>query len=59
MSKSPRVIFKYKRTSEGDWQIEAPTPEPKFGTLRGLRAKLKLMSGRKEAMRLHSVPVAQ
>jgi hypothetical protein len=26
MSKSPRVIFKYKRIVEGDWQIEDQYP---------------------------------
>ena len=26
ISKSPRVIFKYKRIAEGDWQIEAHYP---------------------------------
>ena len=26
MGKSPRVIFKYKRIAEGDWQIEAHYP---------------------------------
>jgi hypothetical protein len=26
MSKSPRVIFKFNRIAEGDWQIEAHYP---------------------------------
>jgi hypothetical protein len=26
MSKSPRVIFKYKRIAQDDWQIEAHCP---------------------------------
>jgi hypothetical protein len=49
MSKSPRVIFKYKHIAEGDWQIEAHYPGAEIRYIKGLTAKLKLMSGCREA----------
>jgi hypothetical protein len=39
MSKSPRVIFKYKRIAEGDWQIEAHYPGVEIRYIKGLKSK--------------------
>jgi len=38
MSK-PRVIFKYKRVVEDDWQIEAHYPGAGIRTIKGLKSK--------------------
>jgi hypothetical protein len=38
-SKSPRVTFKYKRISEGDWQIEAHYPGAEIRCVKGLTSK--------------------
>jgi hypothetical protein len=39
MSKSPRVIFKYKRIAEGDWQIEAHYPGAEIRYIKGFKSK--------------------
>jgi hypothetical protein len=41
----PRVTFKLKQVAEGDWQIEAHYPGPKFGTSGDLRPRLKSTNG--------------
>ena len=42
MSKSPRVIFKYKRIAEGDWQIEAHYPGAEIRHIKGFRSKAEI-----------------
>ena len=42
MSKSPRVIFKYKRIAEGDWQIEAHYPGAEIRYIKGFRSKAEI-----------------
>ena len=39
MSKSFRVIFKYKRIAEGDWQIEAHYPGAEIRYIKGFKSK--------------------
>ena len=41
MSKSSRVIFKYKRIAEDDWQIEAHYPGAEVRYIKGLNSKAK------------------
>jgi hypothetical protein len=40
MSKSPRVIFKYKRIAEGDWQIETHYPGAEIRYIKGSKAEI-------------------
>jgi hypothetical protein len=42
MSKSPRVIFKYKRIAEGDWQIEAHYPAAEIRYIKGFKSKAEI-----------------
>ena len=42
MSKSPRVIFKYKRIAEGDWQIEAHYPGAEIRYIKGFKSKTEI-----------------
>jgi hypothetical protein len=42
MSKSPRVIFKYKRIAEGDWQIEAHYPGAEIRYIKGFKSKAEI-----------------
>jgi hypothetical protein len=42
MSKSPRVIFKYKRIAEGDWQIEAYYPGAEIRYIKGFKSKAEI-----------------
>jgi hypothetical protein len=42
MSKSPRVIFKYKRIAEGDWQIEAHYPGAEIRYIKGFNSKAEI-----------------
>jgi hypothetical protein len=39
MSKSPRVVFKYKRIADGDWQIEAHYPGVEIRLIKGFKSK--------------------
>jgi hypothetical protein len=39
MSKSPKVIFKFDRVAEGDWQIEAHYPGAEIRRITGLKSK--------------------
>jgi hypothetical protein len=39
MSKSPRVVFQYKRIAEDDWQIEAHYPGVETRYIKGLKSK--------------------
>jgi hypothetical protein len=42
MSKSPRVIFKFKRLKEGDWQIEAHYPGAEIRYISGFKSKVEV-----------------
>jgi hypothetical protein len=42
MSKSPRVIFKYKRIAEGEWQIEAHYPGAEIRYIKGFKSKAEI-----------------
>jgi hypothetical protein len=42
MSKSPRVIFKYKRIAEGEWEIEAHCPGKETIYIKGLKSKAEI-----------------
>ena len=42
MSKSPRVIFKYKRIAQDDWQIEAHCPEAEIQYISGFKSKAEI-----------------
>ena len=39
MSKSQRVIFKYERIAEGDWQIQAHYPGAEIRFIKGFKTK--------------------
>jgi hypothetical protein len=42
MSKSPRVTFKYKRITEGEWQIEAHYPGAEIRLIKGFASKAEI-----------------
>ena len=42
MGKSPRVIFKYKRIAQDDWQIEAHCPEAEIQYISGFKSKAEI-----------------
>jgi len=42
MSKSPRVIFKYKRIAEADWQIEAVCPGGEIRYIKEFKSKAEI-----------------
>ena len=42
MAKSPRVIFKYKRLAEGEWQIEAHCPGAEIRHIKGFTSKTEV-----------------
>jgi hypothetical protein len=42
MSKSPRVIFKYNRVSESDWQIEAHYPGAEIRYIKDFKSKAEI-----------------
>ncbi|MGZ5865663.1 MAG: hypothetical protein ACXWKC_09785 [Xanthobacteraceae bacterium] len=42
--KSPRVIFKFKRIAEGDWQIEAHCPNAEVKYIDGFKDKAEVDS---------------
>jgi hypothetical protein len=41
-SKSPRVIFKIERISEGDWQIQAHCPGAEIRFIKGFTSKTEV-----------------
>jgi hypothetical protein len=42
MSKSPRVIFKFKRLKEDDWQVEAHYPGAEIRYISGFKSKVEV-----------------
>jgi hypothetical protein len=57
MSKSPRVVFKPKRITETDWQIEAAIPGAEVSIISGLTSKADAddwMSGNRKVAWLRS-----
>jgi hypothetical protein len=42
MAKSPRVIFKFKRFSEEEWQIEAHYPGAEIRHIKGFASKAEV-----------------
>jgi hypothetical protein len=42
MGKTLRVIFKYKRIAEGDWQIEAHYPDAEIRYVKGFENKAEI-----------------
>jgi hypothetical protein len=57
MSKPPRVIFKYKRITEGDWQIEAHYPGVEIRYIKGFKSKTEIdewLEGSRRIDRLRS-----
>jgi hypothetical protein len=39
MSKSPKVIFKFDRVAEGEWQIDAHYPGAEIRYIKGFKSK--------------------
>jgi hypothetical protein len=42
MSKSPRVIFKYQRIADDDWQIQAHCPGAEIQYIKGFKSKAEV-----------------
>jgi hypothetical protein len=42
MKKSPRVIFKFQRIDEGDWQIQAHRPDGEVQAIPGFKSKAEI-----------------
>lgn len=42
MSKSPRVIFKYQRIADNDWQIQAHCPGTEIQYINGFKSKAEI-----------------
>jgi hypothetical protein len=42
MGKSPRVIFKHQRITDGDWQIQAHCPEAEIQYVNGFKSKAEI-----------------
>ena len=43
MGKSPRVIFKHQRITDGDWQIQAHCPDAEIQYVSGFKSKAEIV----------------